>query len=462
MASPTTPILTPRQAEELHKSLISYLTSQNLLATASALRTELSLPESAFDQSQTEKYQGLLEKKWTSVIRLQRKILELEATVASLKTDLLSSSLGSSLRPVQDPAGWLPRSPPRYTLEGHRLPITSVAFHPVFSSLASASEDTTVKVWDWELGELERTLKGHTKAVLDVDYGLKLLASCSSDMSIKLWDPLDGYKNIRTLQGHEHIVSSVRFVPGGSNMLVSASKDCSLKLWDVNTGYCVKTVTGHSDWVRAVSPSTDGRWLVSTGSDMSVRLWDLSGIGGGRGEVDCKGVMLGHENYNLCCVFAPAAAYPYLSKLAGQEKPPAATSAAEFMATGSRDKQIRLWDGRGNCIKVLTGHDNWVRGLVFHPGGKYLISVADDRTLRCWDLSQEGKCVQTLKGVYDGFVSCVRWAPNVIKDGLANGVNGQPSTPGKKADETAAAQIRCVIATGSVDGSEGKVRIFAG
>ena len=132
------------------------------------------------------------------------------------------------------------------------------------------------------------------------------------------------------------------------------------------------------------------------------------------------------------------------------------------MATGSRDKQIRLWDGRGNCIKVLAGHDNWVRGLVFHPGGKYLISVADDRTLRCWDLSQEGKCVQTLKGVYDGFVSCVRWAPNVIKDGLANGVNGQPSTPGKKADETAAAQIRCVIATGSVDGSEGKVRIFAG
>lgn len=136
------------------------------------------------------------------------------------------------------------------------------------------------------------------------------------------------------------------------------------------------------------------------------------------------------------------------------------------MATGSRDKQIRLWDGRGNCIKVLAGHDNWVRGLVFHPGGKFLISVADDRTLRCWDLSQDAKCVQVLSGVYEGFVSCVRWAPGVLKDGPANGAaltNGEQSTPKKTGDAGAASnlQIRCVVATGSVDGAEGKVRIFA-
>lgn len=164
----------------------------------------------------------------------------------------------------------------------------------------------------------------------------------------------------------------------------------------------------------------------------------------------------------LCCAIAPAASYPHLAKLAGLEKAPPAGSSAEFMATGSRDKDIRLWDARGTCIRVLSGHDNWVQGLAFHPGGRYLISVADDRTLRCWDLSQDAKSVHTLTGVYEGFVSCVRWAPNVINDAAINGVELGSGTPKRKNDAAPSGQIRCVVATGSVDGSEGKVRIFAG
>lgn len=48
-----------------------------------------------------------------------------------------------------------------------------VAFHPLFSVVASGSEDASVKVWDWETGDFERTLKGHTKAVQDVDFDSK-------------------------------------------------------------------------------------------------------------------------------------------------------------------------------------------------------------------------------------------------------------------------------------------------
>ena len=39
--------------------------------------------------------------------------------------------------------------------------------------MASASEDSTVKIWDWESGDFERTVKGHTKAVMDVDFDAK-------------------------------------------------------------------------------------------------------------------------------------------------------------------------------------------------------------------------------------------------------------------------------------------------
>lgn len=460
-------ILTPRQAEELHKAIIAYLSSSGLPSTAAALRQELNIGDT-FDDATSKKYEGLLEKKWTSVVRLQKKIMELETRVASLQSEIDNATPTSLSRRNQDPSAWLPRAQARHTLQSHREPVTCVAFHPVFSSLASGSDDYTIKIWDWELGELERTIKGHTNAVLDVDFGGPrggtLLASCSNDLTIKLWDPSDEYKNIRTLPGHDHSVSCVRFIPSGAagapssgNLLVSASRDKTLRIWDVSTGYCLKTLRGHADWVRDVYPSPDGRFLLSVSDDRMGRLWDISAA-----TPETKLTLVGHEHVVLCCALAPATAYPYLAPLAGLKKAPPASSGTEFMATGGRDKTIRLWDGRGNCIKVLVGHDNWVRDLVFHPGGKYLISASDDYTLRCWDLTQEGKCVRTVQGVHGHFVSCLRWAPSIIReDASANGSgeNGANGTPSKSAAAPATTeQIRCVIATGSVDM---KVRVFA-
>ena len=386
--------------------------------------------------------------------------MELESRNASLQSELDSATPTSLSRRNQDPASWLPRSPARHILQSHRAPVNCVAFHPIFSSLASGSEDATLKIWDWELAELERTLKGHTKAVLDCDFGGPrggtLLASCSSDLTIKLWDPSDDYKNIRTLPGHEHSVSAVRFVPSGAagaptsgNLLVSASRDTSLRIWDVTTGYCVKTLRGHADWVRDVAPSFDGRWLVSASTDQTARLWDASS-----GET--KATFLGHENAIECCTFAPAASYVHLAALAGLKKPPASSSSGEFLVTGSRDKSIKLWDSRGTLIKTLIGHDNWIRGLVFHPGGKYLLSVSDDKSIRCWDLAQDGKCVKALEGSHEHFVSCVRWAPSVITAPTIS--NGEANGASKKDGPVAKENIKCVIATGSVDQL---VRVFA-
>ncbi|KAI9844122.1 MAG: protein with putative role during mitosis [Thelocarpon superellum] len=474
-------ILTTRQADELHKAMVAYLASVNLPTSAAALQEELSLGD-GFDDATRKKYEGLLEKKWTSVVRLQKKIMDLENRCTTLQAELDSATPTSLSRRNQDPVSWLPRSPARHTLQSHRSPVTCVAFHPIFSSLASGSEDATIKIWDWELGELERTIKGHTRAVIDLDFGGPrggtLLASCSSDLTIKLWDPSDDYKNIRTLPGHDHSVSAVRFIPSGAagspssgNLLVSASWDKSLRIWDVSTGYCLKTIRGHADWVRDVAPSFDGRWLLSAGNDQTARVWDAS-------SGEARATFLGHEHVIECCAFAPASSYPHLATLAGLKKAPPASSSAEFVATGSRDKSIKLWDARGTLIKTLVGHDNWVRSLLFHPGGKYLLSVSDDKTIRCWDLTQEGKCVKTIDDAHGHFISTIRWAPSIVKDPvLPNGdghadaagagtagatastaVNGTGSGVGKKDDAGAKASIRCVIATGSVDLN---VRVFA-
>jgi FOG: WD40 repeat len=45
--------------------------------------------------------------------------------------------------------------------------------------------------------------------------------------------------------------------------------------------------------------------------------------------------------------------------------------------------------GSGSLLFTLIGHDNWVRGVTFHPGGKYLVSCGDDKTLRVWDTANK-------------------------------------------------------------------------
>jgi len=176
--------------------------------------------------------------------------MDLESRNTALLAELASPTRASS---SSSSAPFLPRAPARHTLTSHRAPVTRVAFHPTWTVLASASEDASVKIWDWESGDFERTVKGHTKAVADVDFDSKgqymgqwggskkpdfsytRSVTCSSDLTIKLWDPANEYNNVKTLHGHDHSVSSVRFTPNG-DVLVSASRDKTVRVWEVASG----------------------------------------------------------------------------------------------------------------------------------------------------------------------------------------------------------------------------------
>jgi len=76
MSSPPGPSVTAHFADHAthrHKAVIAYLSSCNLPNSAAALREELNIGDT-FDEATSKKYEGLLEKKWTSVVRLQKKV----------------------------------------------------------------------------------------------------------------------------------------------------------------------------------------------------------------------------------------------------------------------------------------------------------------------------------------------------------------------------------------------------
>ncbi len=83
---------------------------------------------------------------------------------------------------------------------------------------------------------------------------------------------------MQTLRGHDQTVSSVAWILGGDR-LVSCGRDATIRLWEASTGFCIKTLTGHSEWVRCVAaagPENETQFIVSGSHDHTVRLWELA------------------------------------------------------------------------------------------------------------------------------------------------------------------------------------------
>ncbi|KAL8364818.1 hypothetical protein RB595_003883 [Gaeumannomyces hyphopodioides] len=162
------------------------------------------------------------------------------------------------------------------TLEGHRNPVSSVAFSTDGQRLASASDDKTVKLWNAATGACLQTFEGHSDWVRSIAFSPdgQRLASASDDRTVKFWNAATG-ACLQTFEGHSDWVRSIAFSPDGQRF-ASASDDKTVKLWNAATGACQQTLEGHSNWVISVAFSPDGQRLASASFDNAVKLWDAA------------------------------------------------------------------------------------------------------------------------------------------------------------------------------------------
>lgn len=166
---------------------------------------------------------------------------------------------------------------------GAPAPITAIAVHAnEFEVIAAGEPGKAASLFGLSKkhGEETRLSSAHQDLILDLAFSPdgKILATCSYDTQVKLWDVVNG-KLLHTFKDHSDSVYGVAFHPQGK-MLATCAADRTVKVWEVATAKLLFTFSESTDWNYAVAWRPNGKHLAAAGVDKSIRVWEVTENGG--------------------------------------------------------------------------------------------------------------------------------------------------------------------------------------
>ena len=174
---------------------------------------------------------------------------------------------------------------------------------------------------------------------------------------------------LRSLEGHTDWVRAVAVSPDG-RFIVSGSDDRTVKVWEAESGRLLRSLEGHTDDVNAVAVSPDGRFIVSGSGDHTVKVW----------EAESRRLLRSLEGH-MWSVDAVAV-----------------SPDGRFIVSGSADLTVKVWEAEsGRLLRSLEGHTGRVWTVAVSPDGRTIVSSSDDNTVKVWE-AESGQLLRSLEG----------------------------------------------------------------
>ena len=297
------------------------------------------------------------------------------------------SSSSPNARKFGGGAGVVLPSGVKHRVAAHPSQATSVRYDSAGGDfIATASEDSTVKIWSTGNGSLLKTLRGGSgQVMLGLDICGELTAGCSSDKTCRVWNTRT-QRLVHQLVGQSQKVTCARLLKG--NTVLTASTDRSMKVWDISRSTYRQTVTlRHSSNSNCLDISYDGVSVLSGHLDGGVRFWDIRSSERTGEVTDLHSGGVTSANFNP-------------------------SNNAEILTAG-RDSVVKLVDVRNTGQELQTFHHSEFRidlsyaACAISPDGRYAAAGSSTGDIFIWR-TVDGNLEKQLKGHEAGVVA-VAW-----------------------------------------------------